>query len=51
MNIVYEVNSLKKIMRDSSNTFLYVVGGIILFHFIVGFIWLIYKFFKKKEDK
>lgn len=38
-------------MRDNSNTFMYVVAGIILLHFVVGFIWLIYKFSKKKEDK
>ena len=37
-------------MRDS-NTFMYLVGGIILLHFVVGFVWLILKFFKKKEDK
>jgi flagellar biogenesis protein FliO len=29
---------------------MYIVGGIILLHFVVGFIWLIYKFSKKKED-
>jgi flagellar biogenesis protein FliO len=39
------------IMRDDSNTFMYVVGGIILLHFIVGFVWLIFKFSKKKDDK
>lgn len=38
-------------MRDGSNTFMYIVGGIILLHFIVGFIWLIYKLSGKKEDK
>jgi len=37
-------------MRDNSNTFMYVVAGIILLHFIVGFVWLIIKFSKKKED-
>lgn len=36
-------------MRDSSNTFLYIVGGIIFLHFLIGFIWLIVKFSKKKE--
>ena len=35
-------------MRDNSNTFMYWVGGIILLHFVVGFIWLIYKFNKKE---
>lgn len=28
---------------------MYVVAGIILLHFIVGFVWLMYKFSKKKE--
>jgi flagellar biogenesis protein FliO len=37
-------------MRDS-NTFMYVVGGIILLHFVVGFVWLLFKFSKKKEEK
>jgi hypothetical protein len=40
-----------KIMRDNSNTFMYVVAGIILLHFIAGFIWLIIKLSKKKDDK
>ena len=38
-------------MRGSSNTLIYVIAGIILFHFVVGFIWLIYKLNKKKEEK
>ena len=38
-------------MRDDSNTFIYVVAGIIVLHFLVGFIWLIIKLSKKKEDK
>ena len=38
-------------MRDNSNTFMYVIGGIILLHFVVGFVWLIFKLSKKKEDK
>ncbi len=37
-------------MRDS-NTFMYLVGGIIILHFVVGFVWLIVKFSKKKADK
>ena len=36
------------IMRGSSNTIIYVIAGIIVLHFIVGFIWLIVKFNKKK---
>jgi len=39
------------LMRDNSNTFMYVAGGIILLHFVVGFVWLLFKFSKKKEDK
>jgi len=38
-------------MRDNSNTFMYVVAGIIIAHFVIGFIWLIFKFSKKKEEK
>ncbi len=41
----------KEVMRDNSNTFIYVVAGIILLHFLVGFIWLMIKLSKKKEDK
>lgn len=37
-------------MRDDSNTFIYWVGGIIVLHFLVGFIWLIVKFSKKKDE-
>ena len=37
----------KSNMRDS-NTFMYIVGGIILLHFGVGFIWLWVKMNKKK---
>ena len=37
-------------MRDSSNTFIYVVAGIIILHFVIGFVWLVYKL-TKKEDK
>lgn len=36
-------------MREDSNTFMYLVGGIILLHFLIGFIWLIVKFSKKKD--
>ena len=38
-------------MRDNSNTFMYVVAGIIILHFLVGFIWLMLKLSKKKEAK
>lgn len=38
-------------MRDNSNTFIYVIAGIVLLHFLVGFIWVIIKLSKKKEDK
>lgn len=37
-------------MRDS-NTWMYIVGGIVLLHFIVGFIYLIRKMQPRKEDK
>ena len=37
-------------MRDSSNTFICEVIGIIILHFIIGFAWLVYKL-TKKEDK
>lgn len=36
-------------MRGNSNVFMYVVGGIILLHFLVGFIWLFFKLSKKKD--
>lgn len=39
------------IMRDDSNTVMYIVGGVILLHFVVGFVWLIFKFSKKKDNK
>ena len=35
-------------MRDSSNLTIYIVGGIILLHFLGGFIYLIHKLSKKK---
>ncbi|CAM4079454.1 flagellar biogenesis protein FliO [Flavobacterium sp. PL12] len=37
-------------MRDNSNTFIYIVAGVIILHFIVGFAYLVYKL-TKKEDK
>ena len=38
-------------MRDNSNTFMYIVAGIIFLHFLVGFVWLVLKLYKKNEDK
>ena len=38
-------------MRDGSNTTIYIIAGIILLHFVIGFIWLAIKLGKKKEDK
>ncbi len=38
-------------MRDSSNITIYIVAGIILLHFIVGFIWLTIKLTKKKDEE
>ena len=37
-------------MRDDSNLTLYIVAGIIIAHFLIGFIYLIYKMNKKNED-
>jgi hypothetical protein len=37
-------------MQDNSNTTIYIVAGIIIIHFLVGFIWLAYKLTKKKDD-
>ena len=38
-------------MRDNSNAFIYVIAGIVVLHFLVGFIWLMIKLSKKKDDK
>jgi hypothetical protein len=35
-------------MRDGSNLRIYIVGGIILLHFLIGFIYLFYKMNKKE---
>jgi len=35
-------------MRDGSNVTLYIVAGVVIFHFLVGFIYLLYKMTKKK---
>ncbi len=37
-------------MRDNSNTTLYIVAGIIVLHFVVGFAYLVYKMTKKKDE-
>lgn len=37
------------IMRGDSNTGIYIVAGIVILHFVVGFIYLIYKMNKKDE--
>jgi len=37
-------------MRSDSNTIIYIIGGIIVLHFLVGIVWLAYKLSKKKED-
>ena len=37
-------------MRDSSNTFIYVVAGIIILHFVIGFAWLVYQLTKKEDS-
>ena len=41
----------KGVMRGNSNVFMYVVAGIIVLHFLVGFVWLLIKLSNKKEDK
>jgi hypothetical protein len=38
-------------MEQNSNTFIYIVAGIILLHFIAGFAFLIYKMTKKEQNK
>lgn len=38
------------IMRDDSNLTIYIIAGIIIAHFLVGFIYLIYKMNKKKDE-
>ncbi|TDY61477.1 hypothetical protein DFQ06_2815 [Algibacter lectus] len=35
-------------MRNGSNLTIYIVGGIIILHFLIGFIYLVYKLNKKK---
>ncbi len=35
-------------MRDNSNLTIYIVAGVIIVHFLIGFIYLIYKMNKKK---
>ncbi len=37
-------------MRGDSNTMIYIIAGVVILHFIVGFIWLILKLSKKKEE-
>jgi len=37
-------------MRGSSNTLIYIIASVIVLHFVVGFIWLIYKMNKKKDN-
>lgn len=37
-------------MRSDSNTLIYVITGVILLHFVVGFIWLAIKMTKKKDN-
>jgi hypothetical protein len=38
-------------MRDSSNLTIYIVAGIIIFHFLAGFAYLLYKMHKKGDKK
>lgn len=48
--VVLKVDNFVKtaIMRENSNLTLYIVAGIIIAHFLIGFIYLIYKMNKKK---
>lgn len=45
MMFIFEKN---KTMRDGSNLTIYIVAGVIIAHFLVGFIYLIYKLNRKK---
>ena len=38
-------------MESNSNTTLYIVAGIVILHFLVGFIWLAYKLTKKNDEE
>ena len=38
-------------MRDSSTTFTTIIAGIIIIHFLIGFIWLVIKLSKKDKDE
>ncbi|RKF05124.1 hypothetical protein C8N26_0525 [Tenacibaculum lutimaris] len=38
-------------MRDNSNTFIYIIAGIIILHFLIGFGYLLYKMSKKENKK
>lgn len=38
-------------MDDHSNITIYIVAGIIILHFLVGFIWLAYKMMNKKDEE
>ncbi|POS02149.1 hypothetical protein Q361_10540 [Flavobacterium croceum DSM 17960] len=38
-------------MQETSPTFIYTVAAVIVLHFIVGFVWLIYKMSSKKDKK
>ncbi len=37
-------------MNNNSNTFIYIIAGIIILHFLVGFGYLLYKMNKKEKD-
>ncbi len=39
-----------KNMRSDSNMLIYIIGGVISLHFVVGFIWLAIKMNKKKDN-
>ncbi|CDF79460.1 hypothetical protein BN863_17480 [Formosa agariphila KMM 3901] len=37
-------------MRDGNNTMIYIIAGVVILHFVIGFAWLIYKLNEKKEE-
>ena len=42
--------TIRDTMNDNANTTLYIVAGIIVLHFVVGFLWIVNKLTKKKDD-
>jgi hypothetical protein len=38
-------------MGRDSNTIIYIIGGIIVLHFIIGILWLILKLGRKRDSE